>query len=71
MYVALTTERAPVVPLRESDDPTAFLPVYLDREIAVENHLDATIKEYTLTREHRGKKDAIYNNHIPVPLRLA
>lgn len=52
VYVALTTEMAPVVPLREPDDPIAFMPVYLDREIAVENHPDATIEKYTLTREH-------------------
>ena len=59
VYVALTTEMAPVVPLREPDDPIAFLPVYLDREIAVEIHPDTTIEEYTLTRKHRGKKDAM------------
>ena len=59
VYVAMTTELAPVVPMREPDDPIAFVPVYLDREIAEGNHPGVIIEEYTLTLEHKGKKDAV------------
>lgn len=57
VYVAITTEMAPVVPMREHDDPIAFLPVYLDREIAEGNHPNVVIEEYTLTRTHREERD--------------